>query len=123
MTDGTSKVNITTIDKRRQDSLILKPRGQTDTVVKDPQKVLNIMTNLIRWEDTITLMDESIIIIINMGAIILGAGAPPPMVGGNIIFVTPGEQAVLQQENLAVEVEAALLSILLEVEVLAEAEI
>ena len=123
MTDGTSKVNITTIDKRRQDSLILKPRGQTDTVVKDPQKVLNIMTNLIRWEDTIiTLMDESIIII-NMGAIILGAGAPPPMVGGNIIFVTPGEQAVLQQENLAVEVEAALLSILLEVEVLAEAEI
>ena len=122
MTDGTSKVNITTIDKRRQDSLILKPRGQTDTVVKDPQKVLNIMTNLIRWEDTtITLMDESIIII-NMGAIILGAGAPP-MVGGNIIFVTPGEQAVLQQENLAVEVEAALLSILLEVEVLAEAEI
>ena len=122
MTDGTSKVNITTIDKRRQDSLILKPRGQTDTVVKDPQKVLNIMTNLIRWEDTIiTLMDESIII--NMGAIILGAGAPPPMVGGNIIFVTPGEQAVLQQENLAVEVEAALLSILLEVEVLAEAEI
>ena len=123
MTDGTSKVNITTIDKRRQDSLILKPRGQTDTVVKDPQKVLNIMTNLIRWEDTITtLMDESIIII-NMGAIILGAGAPPPMAGGNIIFVTPGEQAVLQQENLAVEVEAALLSILLEVEVLAEAEI
>ena len=122
MTDGTSKVNITTIDKRRQDSLILKPRGQTDTVVKDPQKVLNIMTNLIRWEDTtITLMDESIIII-NMGAIILGAGVPP-MQGGNIIFVTPGEQAVLQQENLAVEVEAALLSILLEVEVLAEAEI
>ena len=122
MTDGTSKVNITTIDKRRQDSLILKPRGQTDTVVKDPQKVLNIMTNLIRWEDTIiTLMDESIIII-NMGATILGAGVPP-MQGGNIIFVTPGEQAVLQQENLAVEVEAALLSILLEVEVLAEAEI
>ena len=121
MTDGTSKVNITTIDKRRQDSLILKPRGQTDTVVKDPQKVLNIMTNLIRWEDTITLMDESIIII-NMGAIILGVGAPP-MPGGNIIFVTPGEQAVLQQENLAVEVEAALLSILQEVEVLAEAEI
>ena len=120
MTDGTSKVNITTIDKRRQDSLILKPRGQTDTVVKDPQKVLNIMTNLIRWEDTITLMDESIIII-NMGAIILGAGVPP-MQGGNIIFVTQGE-AALQQENLAVEVEAALLSILLEVEVLAEAEI
>ena len=123
MTDGTSKVNITTIDKRRQDSLILKPRGQTDTVVKDPQKVLNIMTNLIRWEDTTmcTLMADEFIII-NMGAIILGAGAPP-MVGGNIIFVTPGEQAVLQQENLAVEVEAALLSILLEVEVLAEAEI
>ena len=123
MTDGTSKVNITTIDKRRQDSLILKPRGQTDTVVKDPQKVLNIMTNLIRWEDTTMctpMADE--FIIINMGAIILGAGAPP-MVGGNIIFVTPGEQAVLQQENLAVEVEAALLSILLEVEVLAEAEI
>ena len=122
MTDGTSKVNITTIDKRRQDSLILKPRGQTDTVVKDPQKVLNIMTNLIRWEDTTMctpMADE--FIIINMGAIILGAGVPP-MAGGNIIFVTPGE-AALQQENLAVEVEAALLSILLEVEVLAEAEI
>ena len=118
MTDGTSKVNITTIDKRRQDSLILKQRGQTDTVVKDPQKVLNIMTNLIRWEDTITMMDE--FIIINTGYIILGAGAPP--MGGNIIFVTLGE-AALQQENLAVEVEAALLSILLEVEALAEAEI
>ena len=60
-------------------------------------------------------------IIINTGAIILGVGAPP-MQGGNIIFVTQGE-AALQQENLAVEVEAALLSILLEVEVLAEAEI
>ena len=42
--------------------------------------------------------------------------------GGNIIFVTLGE-AALQQENLAVEVEAALLSILLEVEALAEVEI
>ena len=46
VTDGTSKVTITTIDKRPQDSLILKPRDQMDTEVKDPQKVLSIMTNL-----------------------------------------------------------------------------
>ena len=46
VTDGTSKVTITTIDKRPQDSLILKPRGQMDTEVKDLQKVLSIMTNL-----------------------------------------------------------------------------
>ena len=46
VTDGTSKVTITTIDKRPQDSLILKPKGQMDTEVKDRRKVLNIMTSL-----------------------------------------------------------------------------
>ena len=66
----------------------------------------------------IPTMDESIII--NTAAMgILGVGLPP-MGGSNIIFVAD-QNEVTQQENLAgVEVEAALLSILLEVEALAE---
>ena len=67
----------------------------------------------------IPTMDESIII--NTAAMgILGVGLPP-MGGSNIIFVAADQNEVTQQENLAgVEVEAALLSILLEVEALAE---